>query len=101
MMLGGDKMYKKVIRGTRYYEVEPKISLALTYYMIEKTIDSGKKYYGIEIEQKKVSHQVNPEINVDRIMLSECKEWMEVVIGKLIGGGVTPVTMECVIDELI
>ena len=94
-------MYKRALRGIRHYDIESKISLVLKYYVIEKITGSGESYYGIEIEERKVSGQVKDVVAYDRLLLSECKEWVEDLINKLIGCGVTPVTMGCVIDELM
>ena len=100
-MLGGDIVYKKALRGVRHYDIESKMSLVLKYYVIEKIMGSGEMRYGVEIEEKKVSGQIGPTMKYDRLLLSESKEWVEELINKLIGGGVTPVTLEYVIDELV
>ena len=94
-------MYKKALRGIRYYEIEPKMSLVLEYYVIEQIIGSGQRCYGIEIEERKVGGLVEQDVEVKHLLLSECKDWVEDLVGKLIGGGVTLVTMDCVIDGLM
>ena len=81
--------------------MESKWLLVLKYYIIEKITNTGESYYGIEIEEKKMDKEMQPIIQVNRLLLSECKERVEGIINKLIGGGVTPVTVEYVIDELM
>lgn len=94
-------MYKKVLRGMRHYDTESNLLLVLKYYIIEKITNSGENYYGIEIEQQRINKEMQPAIEVNRMLLTECKEQVEGIINKLIGGGVTPVTAGYVIDELI
>ena len=101
MMLGGYIVYTKALRGVRHYDIESKISLVLKYYVIEKIMGSGESYYGVEVEEKKVSGEMQYGTAYDRLLLSESKEWVEELINKLIGFGVTPVTLDCVIDELV
>ena len=94
-------MYKKALRGVRHYDIESKMSLVLKYYVIEKIMGSGESYYGVEIAEKKVSGQMEHVMGYDQLLLSECKEWVEELINKLIGFGVTPVTLGYVIDDLM
>lgn len=94
-------MYKKVLRGTRHYHTESNLLLVLKYYVIEKITNTGENYYGIEIEEEKTNKEMQSLVQVNRLFLSECKEGVEGIINKLIGGGVTPVTAEYVIDELM
>jgi len=94
-------VYNKVLRGIRHYDTESKLLLVLKYYIIEKIVNPGESYYGIEIEGKTINQQMQPVIEVNRLLLSECKERVEEIINKLIGGGVTPVTAGYVIDELM
>lgn len=81
--------------------MESKWLLVLKYYIIEKITNTGESYYGIEIEEKKINTHMQSVIKVNQLLLSECKEWVEEIINKLIGGGVTPVTAGYVIDELM
>ena len=85
-------MQKRILRGTRSYAGEQQKSLELSYYMIEKPINPYESYYGVEIESGTEYKQV---------LLSESKEWVEEVIDKFIGNGVTPDTMTYIIDDII
>ena len=94
-------VYKKALQGTRQYEYEPKSVLVLEYYVIEKPLNSHESYYGIEIEQKKVKNGIDSTIECDRLILSEDKSWVEWIINKMIGYGVTITTMGSIVDDLI
>ena len=96
-----DIVCNKVLRGTRYYDVESNILLVLKYYIIEKITNSGESYYGIEIEEKRMNKETQAIMRVDQFLLSECKEQVNGIIDKFIGGGVTPVTAGYVIDDLM
>lgn len=85
----------------RYYDMESDLLLVLKYYIIEKITNSGESYYGIEIEEKRMDKQMQPVVEVSQMLVSECKDRVEEMMNKLIGGGVTPVTAAYVIDELI
>lgn len=85
-------MQTKSLKGTRIYETAAEEPLELKYYMIEQAISGDKHYYGIEIEGPKKG---------DQLLLSESKAWVEELIDKFIGNGVTPSTMAYIIDDIM
>lgn len=85
-------MEKRDFKGMRSYQGEESKGLDLKYYILEKPINPNKSYYGIEIES-------STEYN--RLFLSESKEWVEALIDKFIGNGVTPSTMTYIIDDIM
>ncbi len=74
------------------YQGEQGKLLDLKYYMLEKPINPDMCYYGIEIESG---------TGYNRLFLSESKEWVEALIDKFIGNGVTPTTMTYIIDDIL
>ena len=85
-------MQKRILRGTRNYHIEEKGMLELKYYIIEQAISQDERYYGIEIKDQETHN---------RLLLSESKEWVEEIINQFIGNGVTPDTMEYIIDDIM
>lgn len=90
--MGGNNVQKKTLRGTRSYQTETNGLLELKYYMIEQPMNEGQHYYGIEIEDSTKGKQ---------LLLSESKAWVEELIDKFIGNGVTPSTMAYIIDDIM
>lgn len=88
----GNSVQKRILRGTRSYQGEEQGLLELSYYMIEKPINPYESYYGVEIEAG---------VEYNQLLLSESKEWVEEVIDKFIGNGVTPSTMAYIIDDIM
>lgn len=69
--------------------------------MVEKPINLSETYYGIEINQQKIKSGIQDCITYNSLLLSESKEWVEELIDKFIGNGVTPMTMEYIVDDLL
>lgn len=85
-------MQRRILKGTRRYQGEHNKLLDLKYYLLEKPISPEESYYGIEIESRTEYKQ---------LFLSESKEWVEALIDKFIGNGVTPTTMTYIIDDIM
>lgn len=85
-------MKQRILKGTRNYQGEKEELLELSYYMIEKPINPEQTYYGIEIKAG---------TEYDQLLLSQSKEWVEELIDKFIGNGVTPGTMAYIIDDIM
>lgn len=94
-------MNKRILMGTRQYEVDSRSLLELNYYMIEKPKDSCESYYGIEVTQQKLGPQTKDATFYKSLLLSESKEWVQELINKFIGNGVTPSTMAYIIDDIM
>ncbi|HHX62637.1 MAG TPA: hypothetical protein GX707_18275 [Epulopiscium sp.] len=94
-------MQKKFLRGTRQYQVGTTSLLVLKYYIIERSISSSEYYYGVEINEEKISGGIEHTIKYNSLQLSESKEWVEELIDRFIGNGVTPDTMEYIIDDIM
>ncbi len=92
---------RKFLMGTRQYCNEEDSLLQLEYYMIERAAEGCNKYYGIEINQQKTNDYIENTVQYNSLFLSESKEWTEDLIDKLIGNGVTPDTMEYIIDDIM
>ena len=91
----------KILRGTRQYYVEGDSLLQLEYHIVEKIVGGSNKYYGIEINQYKTNTHREDIVQYKGMLLSESKEWTEDLIDKFIGNGVTPDTMEYIIDDIM
>lgn len=94
-------MEKRVLRGTRQYQIEEKSLLVLKYYLIKKPVSTCEHYYGIEITQENFSGGVDHCIKYNRLLLSESKAWVKELIDRFIGNGVTPDTMAYIIDDIM
>ena len=94
-------MRERILRGTRQYEVESEYLLELKYYIIKKSINQFESYYGIEINSNKIRQGMGDAQKYNFLFLSESKEWVEQIIDQFIGNGVTPDTMEYIIDDII
>ena len=94
-------MQRKILRGTRLYQVEGQSLLVLKYYLIKKPTSSGDHYYGIEISQEKIAGNLGGDLKYNSLLLSTSKGWMEELIDKFIGNGVTPDTMTYIIDDIM
>ena len=75
----------------------------LCYYLVESEVDyirelEGKKVYGIEIVKKDSDGTHESEL-IRNISCS--KESTEKLLVKLFNNSVTPVTMPCIIDDLL
>ncbi len=97
----GDVVEKRVLRGTRQYQIEEKSLLVLRYYLITKPISEHENYYGIEINQEKITEGVDNVARYNRLLLSSSEAWIEELMDKFIGNGVTPDTMTYIIDDIM
>lgn len=91
----------RFLKGTRQYTTEEESLLLLKYYMVERTIGGYKKYFGIEIVQQEANDHIGDKMQYNSFLLSESREWTEELIDKFIGKGVTPCTMEYIIDDIM
>ena len=94
-------MQKKTLKGTREHELETKSLLILKYYVVEKKPSTHENYYGIAIEQTKITDGASDCIEYDSLMISEDKGWVETMIDQMIGYSVTPTTLGSVIDDML
>lgn len=94
-------MDKKILVGTRQYELDEQSLLELQYYIVERPTNPDKPYYGIEIQQQKIHNGIKQVLEYKNLLLSESKEWVEELTNQFIGNGVTPMTMEYLIDDIM
>lgn len=94
-------MQKKTLKGTRQHEVKTKSLLRLEYYVVEKRLSTHENYYGIAIEQTKITDGISDTSEYDCLMISEDKDWVETMINKMIVYSVTPTTLGSVIDDML
>lgn len=94
-------MKKKILSGTRQYQIGEQSLLVLKYYMVEKPINPGENYYGVEINQQRLCNGVESTVDYHSLLLSASKTWVEALIDTFIGNGVTPSTMEYIIDDIM
>lgn len=94
-------MEVRSLRGIRQYELGQNSLLVIKYYIIEKLLSSGERCYGIEISQQKIIKDNIGKVEYDSLLLSESKTKVEQLIDKFIGNGVTPDTMEYIVDDLV
>ena len=94
-------MEVRSFRGTRQYELGHNSLLVLKYYIIEKLASTGERYYGIEISQQKIVKDNMGKVEYASLFLSESRAKVDNLIDKFIGNGVTPDTMEYIVDDLV
>lgn len=91
-------MNKRILQGTRVLDTENNNELTLEYYIVEKRTSNNTCYYGIEIDQVQ---GIKDTVLYKKLILSECKSWVLELVEKFIRNGVTPITMEYIIDDIM